>query len=68
MYGTKYVEDYQSDIKSLYNTGEADKKNKNSLAHMLEILESRYPNEFRLPSENDIRPEINKLQTQKNQR
>ena len=65
MYGTKYVEDYRSDIKSLYNSGEADKKNKKSPAQMLEILESRYPNEFCLPSENDIRTEINKLQTQK---
>ena len=66
MYGTKYVEDYRSDIKSLYDSGEADKKNKKSpAAQMLENLESRYPNEFCLPSENDIRTEINKLQTQK---
>jgi hypothetical protein len=65
MYGTKYVEDYRSDIKSLYNSGEDDKKNKKSPAQMLEILESRYPNEFCLPSENDIRTEKNKLQTQK---
>ena len=65
MYGTKYVEDYRSDIKSLYNSGEADKKNKKSPAQMLEILESRYPKEFCLPSENDIRTKINKLQTQK---
>ncbi len=41
MYGIKYVEDYRSDIKSLYNSGEADKKNKKSPAQMLEILESR---------------------------
>ena len=65
MYGTKYVEDYQSDIKSLYNCGEADKKNKKSPAQILDILESRYPNEFCLPSENDIRTKINKLQTKK---
>lgn len=32
---------------------------------MLENLELRYPNEFCLPSENDIRTEINRLQTKK---
>jgi hypothetical protein len=39
------------------------KKHKKSPAQMLEIITQKNPKEFCLPSENDIRAEINKLQT-----
>ena len=65
MYGPKYMEAYREIIENLYNLGEADKRNKKSPAQMLEYLELRYPNSFCLPSENDLRTEINRLQTKK---
>lgn len=65
MYGPKHVLTYRPDILEMYNLGEKDKKNKRSAAQMLEMLSIKYPNEFCLPSENDIRVEINRLQTKK---
>lgn len=66
MYGLKYVETYRGDIESLYNFGEEDKKNKKSPAQMLEYLESRYPNEFCLQSENDIKQKSVNCKAKKN--
>jgi hypothetical protein len=63
MYGPKYMEEFCSAIEELYLLGEEDKKNKKSPAQMLEIITQKNPKEFCLPSENDIRAEINKLQT-----
>jgi hypothetical protein len=65
MYGPKYLEKYRTEISEMYLFGEEDKKNKKSPAQMLEILSKKYPKEFCLPSESDIRTEINKLQTTK---
>jgi hypothetical protein len=65
MYGPKYMEEFRSEIAELYLLGEEDKKNKKSPAQMLEIITQKNPKEFCLPSENDIRAEINKLQTTK---
>ena len=57
--------EFRSEIAELYLLGEEDKKNKKSPAQMLEIITQKNPKEFCLPSENDIRSEINKLQTTK---
>jgi hypothetical protein len=65
MYGPKHVQSYRADIYELYKLGEEDKKNKRSPAQMREALQMKYPEEFCLPSENDIRVEINRLQTKK---
>lgn len=65
MYGPKYVAAYRAYITEMFNLGELDKKNKRSAAQMLEMLSKKYPDEFCLPSENDIRGEINRLQTKK---
>ena len=65
MYGPKYLEPYKIEIENLYNCGEHDKKNKMSPAQMLERIQCQHPKEFCLPSENDIRAYINKLQMSK---
>ncbi|EFX81178.1 hypothetical protein DAPPUDRAFT_102749 [Daphnia pulex] len=65
MYGPKHVQSYRADIYELYKLGEEEKKNKRSPAQMREALQMKYPEEFCLPSENDIRVEINRLQTKK---
>jgi hypothetical protein len=65
MYGPKHVVIYRPDILEMFKQGEEDKKNKRSPAQMLEMLAVKYPQEFCLPSENDIRVEINRLQTKK---
>ncbi|KZS04124.1 Uncharacterized protein APZ42_032964 [Daphnia magna] len=63
MYGPKHVLIYRPDILEMFKLGEEDKKNKRSPAQMLKMLAVKYPQEFCLPSENDIRVEINRLQT-----
>lgn len=65
MYGPKNMEPFSADIKRMYEEGEADKANKKGPAQMLEHLRAAHPTNYQLPSENDIRVEINKLQTQK---
>lgn len=65
MYGPKYVEKYRDEIRAMYEEGNAEKSEKKSPGQMLEILSSRYPEEFCLPGENDIRTEISKYQAQK---
>jgi hypothetical protein len=65
MNGPKYHEPYKIGIENLYNYEEHDKKNKMNSAQMLERIQCQHPKEFCLPSENDIRSYINKLQTSK---
>ena len=65
MYGEKYIDRYRSEIEECYNLGEADSKNKRSPAQMVEMLQNKYPSEFCLPAEHDVRAEIGRLQQMK---
>lgn len=65
MYGPKYIERFRNEIYEMYEAGNKEKSEKKSPGQMLEILNERYPLEFCLPSENDIRSEISKFQVQR---
>jgi hypothetical protein len=61
MYSERYVGNFRREIEILYQIGEEDSNQKKGPGHMLEILKSQNPGRYDLPSENEIRQEIAKL-------
>jgi hypothetical protein len=61
MYGLRFIGNYRSEIKELFDLGVIDKAKKMGPAKMLEVLRDRFPGRFDLPTENEIRQEISKL-------
>jgi hypothetical protein len=61
MYGKSYISNYRSDIKCFFQLGVKASSEKMHPAWMREKLEEIYPNAYDLPTEQDIRVEIQRL-------
>lgn len=61
MYGQKYIEEFKTEIRELFDRGQQLKSSKMGPGCMLESLKLNHPNRFDLPSESEIRQEIVRL-------
>lgn len=68
MYGAKYIREFESDIRELYERGAENKSEKLGAGRMLEELTKKYPHRYALPSESEIRTEISRLFSQSKKR
>ena len=55
MYGTKYVKMYQKDLEAMFEEGNKDASKKMNPGKMREHLIRKYPNNFSIPGETEIK-------------
>lgn len=61
MYGRKYIEPYREDIRAMFEGGLRNSGNKKSAACMYEAIVYKYPDRFDIPSEGEVRTELQRL-------